>query len=103
MASDTDTLLIAGAVIAGLYIYNDVKGGLKGLFGTPTTSLDELERTLPKAGYVLKTDQFGQRAIEVPGGVVYPPEQSNLRRFEKGIVFADRFVPGTWLSRGVFL
>lgn len=103
MASDTDTLLIAGAVIAGLYVYNDIKGGIKNVFSTPATGIEELERTLPKAGYVLKTDQFGQRAINVPGGVVYLGEQSNLRRFEKGLIWADKYVPGNFISRGVFL
>lgn len=101
MASSNNDLIMY-AIIAGaaLYLYTDVKKGIKSIGAQPTYSREQSNSLLQKAGYTTVGSGNDFRA-EVPGGVVYIPENSQLRRWETALLLADRYVPGTWLSRSV--
>lgn len=101
MASSNNDLIMY-AIIAGaaLYLYTDVKKGIKSIGAQPTYSREQSNSLLQKAGYTTVGSGNDFR-VEVPGGVVYVPENAQLRRWESALLVADRYVPGTWLSRSV--
>lgn len=100
MANNNDALFYAIVAGAALYVYMDVKKGITGIGAQPTYSREQSTSLYEKAGYKVLGNGDNLR-VEVPGGVAYVPESTTLRRWETGLLLLDRFVPGTWLSRGV--
>jgi len=101
-SSNNDLLLYALIAGAALYVYSDVKKGVASIGAQPTYTQEQTRSLLQKAGYTTAGSGNDFR-VEVPGGVVYIPENSQLRRWESALLVADRYVPGTWLSRSVLL
>ena len=103
MASNNNDALMY-AIIAGavLYIYSDAKKGIASIGAQPTYSQEQMRSMLQNADYKTYGDGDNFR-VEVPGGVVYVPESSQLRRWESALLWADSWMPGTWLSRSVLL
>lgn len=100
MAKNNDALFYAIVAGAALFVYMDAKKSITGAFKQPTYTREQSTSLYEKAGYKV-LGSGAQTRVEVPGGVVYIPEASNLRRWETSLLIADRFVPGTWLSRSV--
>jgi len=97
MASDTEALAYALAIGAALYVYSDAKRVL----AQPPISPNQAASLLTKGGYSVKRPTDNEVRVEIPGGYVSWTGDANLRRWETALIAADRFVPGTWLSRSV--
>lgn len=91
---DRDLILIAAAGIAAYYLWIKFREVGYG----PSLTRGELTARIQDAGGTVNTTSTGAY-YQIPGGVIKLPTEAKLRRWEKGLIWADQFVPGDFLTR----
>jgi hypothetical protein len=93
-----------GAGLLALYLYNDVKSGIRKLkdVGYVTKEQSQIESDIVNAGGKVHSSTLGT-FYAINGGSVRLPETVQLRRYESAMVWLDKYIPFTdWLTRKVY-